>query len=99
MWTVSCIPVGCRHVSAEHISSLSSLTAACFLLAAGNFLFLFGSFSAFLSAEPFAITKFWSNVIINVIQSHDQTYTLLLQPFHGSLDFVRDYPGEPVPER
>jgi len=24
---------------------------------------------------------------------------LLLQPFYGPLDFVRDYPGEPVPER
>jgi len=24
---------------------------------------------------------------------------LLLQPFYGSLDFVQDYPGEPVPER
>ena len=24
---------------------------------------------------------------------------LLLQPFYGSLDFVRDYLGEPVPER
>jgi len=23
---------------------------------------------------------------------------LLLQPFYGSLDFVRDNPGEPVPE-
>jgi len=23
---------------------------------------------------------------------------LLLQPFYGSLDFVRDYPGEPVLE-
>jgi len=25
--------------------------------------------------------------------------TLLLQLFYGSMDFVRDYPGEPVPER
>jgi len=24
---------------------------------------------------------------------------LLLQPFYGSLDFVRDNPGEPVPEQ
>ena len=24
---------------------------------------------------------------------------LQLQPFYGSLDFVRDYPGKPVPER
>jgi len=24
------------------------------------------------------------------------TAQLLLQPFYGSLDFVRDYPGEPV---
>jgi len=28
----------------------------------------------------------------------DQTGTLLLQPFYGSLDYVRDKPGEPVPE-
>jgi len=26
------------------------------------------------------------------------TVTVLLQPFYGSLDFVRDNPGEPVPE-
>ena len=25
-------------------------------------------------------------------------HTVLLQPFYGSLDFVRDNPGEPVPE-
>jgi len=24
---------------------------------------------------------------------------LLLQPFYNSLDFVRHYPGEPLPER
>jgi len=24
---------------------------------------------------------------------------VLLQPFYGPLDFVLDYPGEPVPER
>ena len=23
---------------------------------------------------------------------------VLLQPFYGPLDFVRDYPGKPVPE-
>jgi len=27
------------------------------------------------------------------------TTTTTLQPFYGSLDFVWDYPGEPVPER
>ena len=27
------------------------------------------------------------------------TLLLLLQPFYGPLDFVRDYLGEPVPER
>jgi len=26
-------------------------------------------------------------------------FTTLLQPFYGSLDCVRDYPGEPIPER
>jgi len=26
------------------------------------------------------------------------TTLLLLQPFYGPLDFVRDYPGEPVPD-
>jgi len=32
----------------------------------------------------------------------DQTVSALiniLQPFYGPLDFVRDYPGKPVPER
>jgi len=32
------------------------------------------------------------------LQCIDQDYTIL-QPFYGPLDFVRDYPGEPVPER
>jgi len=29
-------------------------------------------------------------------RTHARTHA---QPFYGSLDFVRDYPGEPVPER
>ena len=29
----------------------------------------------------------------------DLLLLLLLQPFYGSLDFVRDYAGKPVPER
>jgi len=27
-----------------------------------------------------------------------QLLLLVIQPFHGSLDFVQDNPGEPVPE-
>jgi len=29
----------------------------------------------------------------------ETTAVLQLQPFYDSLDYVRDYPGEPVPER
>jgi len=54
-------PVGWRQVSAEQISSLSSLTVARFL-PAGSFLFFFGIFSAFFSAEPFAAAKFKSHM-------------------------------------
>jgi len=32
--------------------------------------------------------RWWNDILL-----------LLLQTFYGFLDFVRDYPGEPVPER
>jgi len=38
------------------------------------------------------------SLITPVIANHD-IVLLLLQPFYSPLDFVRDYPGELVPER
>jgi len=34
-----------------------------------------------------------------VVLTISVTTTTLLQPFNVYLDFVQDYPGEPVPER
>ena len=40
-----------------------------------------------------------ANHALSVLLHIDITILLLLQPFYGPLDFVRDYLGEPAPER
>jgi len=66
------VPAGLRQVSAAQISSLSSLTAACFLTA-DNFLFLLGIFSA----EPFAVTVHHVVLITQAIMHTETKYQSL----------------------
>jgi len=40
-----------------------------------------------------------SNIVCCKIIFSQSSLLQLLQPFYGSLDFLRDYLGEPVPER
>ena len=42
-----------------------------------------------------AITLYPSSACQCIVSDHTHTHT---QPFYGSLDFVQDNPGEPVPE-
>jgi len=40
----------------------------------------------------------WTTAGNNITHCLSFTHTHTSQPFYGSLDFVRDNPGEPVPE-
>ena len=73
----------CIHITAENWGIQNQIAAIMFL-----FLPKMDNSDTFAKKVKF---KFW--------WEEQKIAVLLQQPFYGSLDFVQDYPGKPVPER
>jgi len=74
------------------------ITLAVFRAHLETYLFL-PSFPWLLSAHTMILAISYMLIFTIMLKKKLTVLLLLLQPFYGPLDCVRDYPGEPVPER
>ena len=105
-------PVARVSISNHHIGLAPSPTSCVPLLCSKYFQIMLFPLHLVNVMQSFTLTNFWTSLLLilhrkvhlqvvtcNYISMSLNVFKLLLQLFYGPRDFVRDYPGEPVPER